>query len=58
MNSRSRPAGRDRLTHPPTDDALGEDLGCLTVLGSPSCFGFLAFVGILLAICACHDLAI
>ncbi|WP_439082042.1 hypothetical protein [Streptomyces sp. WL006] len=36
----------------------GDEPGCLTTLASPSCFGFLAFVGLLIAAVASHDLAI
>ncbi|WP_405749508.1 hypothetical protein OG232_04825 [Streptomyces sp. NBC_01411] len=32
--------------------------GCLSVLATPSCFGFLLFVSVWLLACAWHDLAI
>ncbi|MEU4180750.1 hypothetical protein [Streptomyces sp. NPDC026589] len=47
------------MTARPQDaEPSGEGPGCLTTLASPSCFGFLAFICLLIAACAAHDLAI
>lgn len=36
--------------------AVTEQRGCLAVLAIPSCFGFLAVIGLLLGACAIADL--
>lgn len=37
---------------------MSERRGCLAVLAIPSCFGFLAVIGLLLGWCALYDLAL
>ncbi|MEV3895276.1 hypothetical protein [Streptomyces anulatus] len=49
--------------HPEGEEPTGGPVsgggpGCLVTLSSPSCFGFLAFVCLLIAAVASHDLAI
>lgn len=43
---------------PPGGSPVDDGPGCLTTLANPSCFGFLALVGLLIAAVASHDLAI
>lgn len=50
--------GGDGDSLPPEPGSLAEEQGYLTVLASPSCFGFLMFVCLWLGTCAVHDLAI
>lgn len=42
----------------PEPGSVAERPGCLAVLASPSCFGFLLFVCLWLGVVAWHDLAI
>ncbi|WNI31509.1 hypothetical protein OG322_22730 [Streptomyces sp. NBC_01260] len=57
MSNAAAPSGLEWASPLPEEDVSG-DRHCLSVLASPSCFGFLAFVGSLIAACAWHDLAI
>ncbi|WP_242570621.1 hypothetical protein [Streptomyces sp. NP-1717] len=44
------------MSPPTAPPPLGDGKGCLYVLSIPSCFGFLAVVGLLLLLAAVHDL--
>ncbi|MFJ2093100.1 hypothetical protein ACIOEW_28085 [Streptomyces sp. NPDC087901] len=42
----------------PALGSAAQEQGCLSVLASPSCFGFLLFVCLWIGVVAWHDLAI
>ncbi|MFJ5101388.1 hypothetical protein [Streptomyces sp. NPDC088554] len=41
-----------------TNDPNREQPGCLTTLSQPSCFGFLAFIGLMLLLCSIADITL